>query len=303
MTSKRATYRLLVLLCLGWFGAGCDTVAPVEDAKVVIQGFLQTGKPLPTMRLQQTQALSEPYPTPHTGIGNASVLLQLDGEAIRYLPNSETMGYYEPEEVIIVEEGMSYALDVQWGTEVAHASGRVPPPITIDSVLIEVPEAPIQAVFLDSLDQITNDLEIQGYIYAIDVALWWRTTFDEVAADSAYWVQTQLKPAESVSSTVLDLFLLNTEILRERDVVVDSLGHRSWAGVYAVQVPEVSSVLPTHELVISLIRSDEAYARFASSRDTPERREPVSNVEGGVGIFSAISLDSVHVRVEPASEH
>lgn len=280
--------------------SGCDIVAPVEVEQLVVEGFLETGKPLPPLYLHQTQSLEVAYPGAEaSGIADAQVTVTLGEQPVVYRPDPQRMGRYLPEREAMVPAGAAYALDVAWQDVIAAAAGRVPPPITIDSFRVSVPEAPIQAIFLDSLDQITNDLEVEGYIYAIEAELWWRTTFAEVDADSAYWVQTQLRPTDQLSSTVLDLFLLNTEILREREVVPDSMGQRTWAGVYAIRVDGETSPLPAHDLTISLLRSDEAYARFVSSSDTPERREPVSNIDGGIGIFSAISLDSVQLRVAP----
>ena len=55
--------------------------------------------------------------------------------------------------------------------------------------------------------------------------------------------------------------------------------------------------LPAHHLKASLIRSGADYARFASSRDAPERREPITNVEGGLGIVAGVSVDSLVVAV------
>ena len=48
---------------------------------------------------------------------------------------------------------------------------------------------------------------------------------------------------------------------------------------------------------VSLLRSGPDYARFASSRDAPERREPVSNVRGALGIVAGISVDSLLLNV------
>lgn len=298
--SVKSTHFYLGFAALLLVAGACDTVAPADVEQLVVEGFLETGKPLPPLYLQQTQSLEVAYPGAEaSGIVDAQVTVTLEGQPIAYRPDPQQVGRYIPEREQIVPAGAAYALDVAWQDVIAAAAGRVPPPITIDSFRVSVPEAPIQAIFLDSLDQITNDLEVQGYIYAIEVELWWRTTFAEVDADSAYWVQTQLRPTDELSSTVLDLFLLNTEILREREVAPDNTGQRIWAGVYAIRVDGESSPLPAHDLTISLLRSDEAYARFVSSSDTPERREPVSNIDGGIGIFSAISLDSVQLRVAP----
>ena len=49
---------------------------------------------------------------------------------------------------------------------------------------------------------------------------------------------------------------------------------------------------------MAIIRSGQDYARFVSGRDDPERREPASNLDGAVGIFTGLSVDSLRVQVE-----
>ena len=74
-------------------------------------------------------------------------------------------------------------------------------------------------------------------------------------------------------------------------------GERRYEGVYAVRVDAETSPLPVHALRVALVRGGGAYARFIATRSTPERREPVSNVVGGRGLFVAVSTDSVRVEV------
>ncbi|HET6567292.1 MAG TPA: hypothetical protein VFG50_04950, partial [Rhodothermales bacterium] len=56
---------MLVLLLAAMSGAavlyGCDAVQPTEDPVLVVEAFLDAGKPLPRVRLGQTTPLSQPY--------------------------------------------------------------------------------------------------------------------------------------------------------------------------------------------------------------------------------------------------
>jgi hypothetical protein len=51
---------------------------------------------------------------------------------------------------------------------------------------------------------------------------------------------------------------------------------------------------------VSLVRSNASYAAFASSRRDPDRREPISNVRGAVGIAAGVAVDSVRITVDTA---
>ncbi len=292
----------LLVACL--LPASCDTVEPVSDDLLVVEGFLEAGKPLPAFTLRRTQPLSAPYPDDETtSVQDAEVLLTLDGMSFHCRPVPGAPGRYAPDTQgpLLVPGRAAFALQVRWREQVAAVQGSVPPPVAIDSVQLSVPDKPVEAVLLDSLRIVPDSLGTgarKGFIYPIEVRLWWTVGFDEGGADSLYWIRTQLKPITSFSSTVIDFFLRPEQILRERDMPLDARSRRSWTGVYAVPVDKETDPLPVHRLKVSLLRSGQDYARFASSRDAPDRREPVSNVQGAIGIVAGIALDSVQVQVE-----
>lgn len=277
--------------------ARCDTVEPIEAEQLVVEGFLDAGKPMPPVVLRQTRPLADPYPLDAaTAVTDAHVLLQVGDQPVVYAPVPGRPGRYEPPgDAPVVPPRARYALTVRWRDQEARAGGLVPPPIGIDSIDVRVPDDPVQAVLIDSIGAAAR----QGFIYPIEVTVWWTTPFEEVGADSAYWVRAQLKPVTSFSSTVVDLFLRTEQIVRERTLRRDERGRHAWTGVYAVPVASAAAPPPEHSLRVLLLRGYEDYARFASSRDAPERREPVSNVDGALGVFAGVALDSLRVRVVP----
>ncbi len=288
---------LVLAASLAW--AACDTVEPEETDRLVVEGFLDAGQPLPAVTLRRTRGLDEPYPSLETAVEDAAVTLTLDGRRIDYRAEAGQPGHYAAADGATVSARARYTLDVRWRDQHASAEGVIPPPIAIDSIRIVVPDEPVQALLrdslrLDSLDTVTE----LGFIYAVEVSVWWRTDFAEVGADSLYWVRAQLKPQRAFSSTVVGLFLRSEQILRERTLPHDALSRRQWTGVYAVPVDAATDPLPPHRLQVALLRSSQDYARFASSRHDPDRREPVSNVTGALGIFAGISVDSLRVQVE-----
>lgn len=292
----------LLTLALG----RCDTVEPVEDERVVIEAFFDAGRPLPPLTLRRTGPLSAPYlPGEATAITDAGVVLELDGQTIPYRPDPEHPGRYVPAGgPAVVPPRAGFALTVQWAHQVARATGTIPPPVALDTVEVYVPERPVQAVLLDSLFLGVDSLNVgarEGFIYPVEVTLRWHVDFDEIGPDSLYWVETRLQPRTVFSSALIDFFLLPEEILRERTLPCDGQGRRVWTGVYAVPVEAEDVPLPLHDLRVALLRSGQDYARFATTRDAPERREPRSNVTGGLGIAAGISVDSLRLRLGPGS--
>lgn len=287
---------------IGWllltiFLVGCDAVGPSAEPVLVVEAFLQTGAPPPVIRLHQTGPLTGPGGT--QAVIDAQVTLQLDTLRIPYQVDLAIPGAYRPgRSGLVLPPEEFFTLEIEWRGLKIRARDVLPPPIRIDSVHVSFPEAPVLAVLLDSL--VLNDsLALggrQGYLYPIAVTLWWQAAEDP---DSSYWVRPHLRPTLPFSSMVVDLFLRTEQVLLEQQSARDRNGWRRWTGVYAVPVDSAHAPLPFHTVRVALLRSGRAYARFAATREFPERREPVSNVEGGLGIVAGIALDSLRLVVSP----
>ena len=283
----------LLLLC-----AQCDFATPVEEHPFVVEAFFQTGEPLGPITLRTTRPLDAPAGDTTAPATGATVTLRLDGQSIPYRADEDQPGRYVPETAVSVPPRVDFSLTARWNGQTGTADGRTPPPIAIESVQVDVPDKPVQAILVDSLRRDSLDIPAeQGYIYPIEVTVTWRTTFPETGPDSTYWIRAQLRPYTTFSSRVVDFFLQPEEVLRER-AMKQAGARRRWTGVYAVPVDGATEPLPSHRVRVSLIRSGPAYAAFAASRDDPDLREPISNVQGAVGIAAAVALDSVRVDVD-----
>lgn len=304
-----ATALCVVAACLA---SGCDTVEPVESSKLVVEGFFDAEKPVPAVRLWQTRPIDAPYDVrdSSTLAVGADVELHLDGQRVPFRPVPDRTGWYEPAMLVdvVVPSGSAFSLSVQWQDQRASAAGRVPPRVSIDSVRVDVPEEPIRAVIFDSLfidPSVVDSLAFdslqtgahQGFAYPVEVTFWWMAD-DSGEADSLHWVRTLLRPDVEASGPLEDFFLRPEQVQREVSAAAGTGRLRRWVGVYGVPVPTDTAPLPPHSLTVALIRSHEDYAQFASSRNDPERREPVSNVEGALGIVAGIAVDSIRVWVE-----
>jgi hypothetical protein len=289
------TLTLLAIMLM----VGCDSALPSDpEPRLVIEGFIDTGRPLPAIRLSRTLSVQTGYDSTAAAVDGADVFVRLGAREVTYIPDETRGGLYRPIETeqITAMPGDSFALDVRWQGAHASGGGTVPPSIKIYSSDVRVPDEPVSAVLLDSL-ALSDSLSVgaeKGYIYPIEVSISWyalgRTNHD-------YWVRAQLRPYATFSSTVVDLFLRSEEVFPEEDATLDGSGIRTWTGVYAVGVDAQDDPLPEHALRVALLRSGREYAHFAATRHTPERREPASNLQGAVGIFTAISVDSTRVQV------
>ena len=264
--------------------AGCDLAEP-EPAQLVVEAFAEAGEALPTVTVRQTVGIE--LAENAAGVGDAAVTLTVGGDTVAYHAVPGAVGQYEPLAQRTAESGERVSVEVVGLGQRARASSRVPDPIMLDSVRIVPAAAPVEAVFADSLG-----FEVrEGFVYPITVTLYWQAP----AADTA-WVRTRLAPPAAFPSAVVDFLLSTDAVQREADLTIGD-GRRAWSGVYAVPVTSRDAPLPAHDLGVALVRSGTDYARYALSRTDPDRREPIGNVEGGLGIAVAVAVDRQTVRV------
>ncbi|WP_342751888.1 DUF4249 family protein [Longibacter salinarum] len=281
--------------------ARCDFVDDPSPSRLVVEAFLLSGEPLPEIVLRQTRGLRNPVP-PQDSTADAAtgavVTVAIGSDTVAYLPGT-TPGRYRPARPVIAKPGESFSVRVQWKGEVVTAAGTVPEPIGIGEACVRVPDDPVEAILVDSLRRDSLDIPAeQGYIFPIDVSVDWQDSTDD---DS--WVRTGIRPSSDFSSGVVELFLQPVEVDRESDFsfASGSASRRQWVGVYAVSAEDSTAPVPAHEITVSLTRGDSAFASFASSRTDPERREPVSNVDGGIGVATAVALDTLRLAVSEAT--
>lgn len=288
--------------------ARCDSVVPEQTAVLVVEGFFDAGKLPPSVRLRQTRPLDASYPSgAATAAADAVVTVMLGEQEIVYEEDETEPGRYVPMTALPLAPRSRLVLAATWNEQHAEAETYIPPPIHIDSLHISIPDEPVAGIILDSLfidpavlDSIptldTLRTASRELVYLIEVTVLWSVDFDEANADSLYWIRTQLKPILPI--TLDDFFFKPEQIFRERTATKRSVQGRSWTGVYAVPVEGETDPVPPHHLRVSLVRSGQDYARFASSINESERREPVWNVRGAIGIVAGLSIDSMRVVIE-----
>jgi hypothetical protein len=261
---------------------GCDAAEPAP-ARLVVEAFVETGRPLPEVTIRRTADLDDPAAAPP--VADAVVTLTLGDDTVDYAPVPGQPGRYAPQRALTAVAGATLSAEVTWQAQRATASSLLPTPISLDSVRVVPAAAPVEAVFADSLG-----LEVrEGFLYPVDVTLYWTAPEADPNADSS-WVRARLSPPAAFPSAVVD-FVLLTDATRPGADLAAGGAVRRWSGVYAVPVDAPDDPLPPHALDVVLLRSGPDYARYALSRTDPDRREPVGNVAGGIGIAAGVAVD------------
>ncbi len=302
--------RMQLLLCfwvmlpvLSMMIMGCDSIEPANDNLLVIEGFFNAGDPLPFVTISKASPLEQSTVSTADYIRDASFRIFIDDQEYIYAPSTSSPGKYAPLENTgeIVPANADLRAEITWQSQIATTQDFIPPTISIDSVSIEIPEKPVAAILVDTLRLDNPEVGArQGYIYAIDVTITWTASLSDLDAansDSSYWVEARLIPQTEFSSTVLDVFLLTEDVQLESKLTAENTETGSWSGIYAIPVEDSLSAPPTHNLTVQLIRGTKAYADFAASKNAPERREPVSNIDGAIGVLAGIALDAIEFEV------
>lgn len=284
--------------------AQCDwSTEPVQKESLVVEAFFDTGQSLPPIILRRTVPLRSSPESAQDAVSGAQVNLRLGDASILYYESPARADRYRPRQDTVVPPNVSWELTATWRGDTARATGRAPPSIQITRVCVEVPASPVQAVRVDSVRRDSLDIPAdQGYIYPVDVRVRWKQNLTASGADTLSWVRAQLRPdAAPFSSPVVEFFLEPADIRRE-GAFATGKDARRWTGVYAVPVDSGTAPLPRHNLTTTLTRGDSSFASFARTRTDPDRREPVSNIDGGLGIALSVSVDSLVQTVEPGGE-
>ncbi|MFW5972596.1 MAG: DUF4249 family protein [Bacteroidota bacterium] len=271
--------------------SGCGTVEPEADEEIVIEAFVSAGDDLPVVTVRTTAPLRSGGPSQGPA-DDAHVSVSVGEAEIPYLLDEDGDGRYIAARSHTVSAGDLVRVQAERGGRRAWAHSTIPQSITVDSVAWYLPAAPVKAALVDSVG-LTPAARLTGFLYLIDVDIYWH---GGSPADETY-VRAQVRPHPGFSSLVLDLFLRSDQVFLESSAPRLSDGRRVWRGVYAVQVDSEEAPLPEHRLRISLLRSGRDYAQFALSRNAADRREPLGNVEGGLGIVAGVAVDSVSVHI------
>lgn len=299
MESRRHTWIMSLAALTALVLAGCDATEPGTSSVLVVEAFIDEGRAVGGIVLRQSLPMNVPYSDANgIGVSDAEPRIRVGGEWVMFAPAQGQAGRYMPLNDVIARAGDDFVFEVLWKGERAFALGVIPPPLKIRETSVLVPERPIEAILLDSLqlDSLQTGAR-SAYVYPVEVSVWWTRDDGGSDPDSLYWIRTQLRPYITFESGVTELFFRSEGIFREDRGTDGGNGLRRWSGVYLVPVDAEDVPIPAHRVRVSLLRSSEDYARFASSRQSPERREPISNVLGGVGIVAGISVDSLTLQI------
>lgn len=268
---------LLVALAALLVFSACDTVDSSQtDPQIVVEAFLFAGEPVDDIRLAEAVPLASEDSTT-TPIGTADVRLTKNGVAYPLVP-SDSAGYYHyPGDDLTIEAGDVFRLEVDDAGRRVTAETTVPSSpsnVTLPQHTLEVATfggggiggGPPGRIGENTLT-VTWDNPNEALHYVVVESL--------VEEDPEY---------------------ILPEFVRDRFEGFRLITAPTTANFHDINARSLE-VLGEHRVLVYRVNREYADLYENREQDSRDLNEPPTNVEGGLGIFSAFTSQAVPFRV------
>ncbi len=271
----RYTLLLLVSAALP-FLLGCEDSTPLipEQDSLVVQAYLYAGKPVEDIRLTSTVALDVDTAIAPP-INDAEVILMKDGTRYECVSSPGDSGsYHYPEDDLVVGAGDKFWLEIMWRDQVITAVTTVPGApenISATPTEITVPDLTDPRSFFDwkessEFSEITVSWDEAG-------VGWYYVTLENLESD----------PVE-IESFSRD---------RLRNFVFPPINDTT----YEVRMMNLTH-MGTYEITVYTVNTEYVDLYESREQDSRNLNEPLTNIDGGMGIFTAFSSAACSVEVK-----
>lgn len=267
--------KLFLILYTALLVAGCTQDSPLEpaDDKLVIRAYLYAGEPVTDIQITTTLPLgSEETSAPP--VNDANVVLIKNGRNYSLVPSEGDSGYYHyPGDDLTVEPGDLFELRVSRSGTVATAQTQVPDPpqnVTASSDKLVIPTSRTGfGGFNDSTRSIT---------------LTWHEDPSALFYVVVENIEENPEPISSFGG-------FSGGDFRRRFVFPPTNNNQ-----FRIQRFNISYY---GQHVAQIYRVNQEYADLYLSRnqDSRDLNEPLTNIENGLGVFSAFSSQKVRFTV------
>lgn len=253
---------------------GCIEDNPIisEEELIVVWGFLYAGQPVTDIKLTSTLSLdADTNAAPP--INDAIVTLIKDGQQYECVPSAGDSGYYHyPGSELTIEAGDEFVIEVERGDLFATGKTIVPDKpmdVFLSSSVMGVP------VFGDR-----ESMRAWRESENRDIVVTWGNEGDS-------WYYLTLKNIDE-NPVPLDTWFGE----RMRDFVFPPVNDTS----YAIRMPLIT-YLGKHQITIFKVNQEYVDLYESREQDSRDLNEPLTNIDKGLGVFSAFNSESVILNV------
>lgn len=254
----------------------CTDESPLisDIDQIIVWAYLYAGEPVTSIKLTSTIPLDTDL-TDVPPINDAMVTLIKEGEQYECIPSPGDSGYYHyPDNDLIISTGDVFTIEIIHNdifTTSTTVVPEMPINVTISSATMEIPDF--------------SDLEALRD---------WRKSgggFDEITVtwgnEDDSWYYVTLKNVEDNPQEINSFFPE-----RLRDFVFPPINDDT----YNIRLPFLTHLGMHH---ITVYKVNQEYVDLYESRkqDSRDLNEPLTNIENGLGVFSAFNSQTVNLNV------
>ncbi len=259
--------------------AACDSVDSGDlDDPIVVEAFLFAGEPIDDIHLSSVIPLDS-EDSLATPINDADVRLIKDGAAYTLAPSGTDGFYHYPDDDLTVEIGDVFQLEVEYGSTRITAETTVPAPPTGVSM-------PVTTIIVPSVGD--DFFAIRELFQTLNQENTLSVTWDNPNAES-YFVALEA-PANDNPDYLLP------EFVRERFGGFRIVTQPTTANFFDIPILSLEIV---GAYTTTVYRINQEYADLYENREQDSRdlNEPPTNIEGGLGVFSAFNGQSITFQI------
>ena len=272
---------ILTLLNIFIFSNSCeDDFAAVPDENlVVVQAYIYAGQPVKDILLMSTLALDDESSIA-TPIDSAEVTLSRGNEQFKLEPvhdydtteidTTYSLSYFSPDSNLIVNEGDTFRLEINYMDQI----------ITSETVVPAKPDSFLSTVDTLWVPEFNRNIDYIRWIFADSnrIRLDWDNPDDLYHYLLMDNVELDPQPLEKQAPPRFKSFISQPFIDTTYTILASNITH-----------------FGRHDIVLFHVKTDYVLLYQSSGQNTRDLNEPYSNINGGLGIFSAFNSDTTSV--------
>ena len=261
------------------------TTAPEFKEEIIVNGYLIVGHGVDTIYVSKSLAMDMSYFHDAAALSTDSIFITVNGRSYRLLEYDDKPGaYYLPKDSMVITPGFEYQLSIHVNNKTIRASTMAPEQVHIKSLNTDTSFCPYPDPEKSTRFQLS----------------WDKTDFT-----AAYEISVISKQPHDLIDWGLEQFFEHR--LERYDY--DTLLAFPPVSDFPVGKNETSAEISWYafcyygDYTVKLYAIDDNLWDLASSSvvympQSSEFEQPVYRIEGGLGIFAAVSVDSVHIHVK-----
>ena len=258
--------------------SGCTESSPLisDEDLMVVWGFVYANEPITDIKLTRTLPLDADSSSEFSTINDAEVAVIVNGDRFECELASGDSGIYQYlANDLSINSGDQTSIEIEWQGQSIKGESTVPQPpsgLELESNIMEIPNFSDRQSFME-----WRQSENQ------EVVVTWETESEDD------WFYVVLKNLEQ-NPTPIEINSTFSE--RMREIIFPPVQDNS----FRIRLPLIE-FLGLHEIQVYRVNREYVDLYESRAQDTRDLNEPLTNIEGGLGVFSAFNSSKINMTV------